>query len=379
MANHLIFSSWLKAVRAAIVAVVVIAASSAVSAYASDQPPAGIATRQATLGTIFMTADGFSLYTYQNDTPDKSTCNDKCAVAWPPLIAPPDAQPTGAWSVIVRNDGTKQWAFDGHPLYKYKNDVVPGVTYGEGAQKVWHLAVDLAPRPRDVTYRGAFIGRVAADLKGMTLYISDKDSATGQGCTGACLLSWTPLKAPEAALPIGDWSPIQRADDGTPQWAYKGKPLYRYVNDAAPGDTNGDGVEKNWHPIVMEPLPPAPSWVTTQQSEFGTIFADSQGKTLYYLQAKTLEAFEALSCLDACFREHFKPVLADNGVKAPGGSWTIIPNRDGKMQWAYRGDLIYTFAEDTSPGDIKGEKFGISTDLFGWEVLDRSRMLPPVM
>jgi len=40
---------------------------------------------------------------------------------------------------------------------------------------------------------------------------------------------------------------IIRRDDGTSQWAYKGKPLYFWAKDAKPGDRSGDGVNQVWH------------------------------------------------------------------------------------------------------------------------------------
>jgi predicted lipoprotein with Yx(FWY)xxD motif len=36
-------------------------------------------------------------------------------------------------------------------------------------------------------------------------------------------------------------------DDGSRQWAYKGKPLYLWVKDHKPGDTTGDGFRGVWH------------------------------------------------------------------------------------------------------------------------------------
>ena len=47
------------------------------------------------------------------------------------------------------------------------------------------------------------------------------------------------------ALPTGDYSVVPR-DDGTKQWAYKGKPLYTWVKDSKPGDKTGDGVNNAW-------------------------------------------------------------------------------------------------------------------------------------
>ena len=83
---------------------------------------------------------------------------------------------------------------------------------------------------------------------GMTLYTVDKDTAgTGTStCNGPCAENWPPVKADAADLGKGDYSVVTR-DDGSKQWAYKGKPLYFWAKDATPGDTSGDGVKGVWH------------------------------------------------------------------------------------------------------------------------------------
>jgi len=51
-----------------------------------------------------------TLYTFDRDkTPGKSNCYGKCAGNWPPFTATADATDMGNWTVIVRNDGSKQW------------------------------------------------------------------------------------------------------------------------------------------------------------------------------------------------------------------------------------------------------------------------------
>jgi predicted lipoprotein with Yx(FWY)xxD motif len=89
--------------------------------------------------------------------------------------------------------------------------------------------------------------RVLADFRGMSIYIFDGDKTPGKSaCAGECLRDWTPLAAPLMAAPKGEWSVIRR-DDGSPQWAYKGRPLYTFVKDAKAGDTNGEGAGGLWH------------------------------------------------------------------------------------------------------------------------------------
>lgn len=83
---------------------------------------------------------------------------------------------------------------------------------------------------------------------GMTLYIFDKDMA-GSGksmCNGPCATNWPPLMATASDQASGDYSIVTR-DDGTRQWAVKGKPVYFWSKDTKPGDKTGDGFLNLWH------------------------------------------------------------------------------------------------------------------------------------
>ena len=60
------------------------------------------------------------------------------------------------------------------------------------------------------------------------------------------LRSSKPLMASADAKAGGDWSIVTR-DDGSRQWAYKGKPLYHWTKDQKPGDRTGDGFNSVWH------------------------------------------------------------------------------------------------------------------------------------
>jgi predicted lipoprotein with Yx(FWY)xxD motif len=50
----------------------------------------------------------------------------------------------------------------------------------------------------------------------------------------------------------GDYTLVTR-DDGSKQWAIKGKPLYYWSKDTKPGDKTGDGVNQVWQ--VAKPAP----------------------------------------------------------------------------------------------------------------------------
>ena len=70
----------------------------------------------------------------------KSVCNGPCAQNWPPLVAAAGAASDGDWAVIARDDGSRQWAYKGKPVYFWAKDQKPGDRTGDGFNGVWHLA-----------------------------------------------------------------------------------------------------------------------------------------------------------------------------------------------------------------------------------------------
>lgn len=84
---------------------------------------------------------GMTLYTFAKDGAGKSMCNDKCAANWPPLMAAGTDKAMGEWSVVKRDDGTMQWAYDGKPLYTFVMDKKAGDMTGEGKMDgAWKVA-----------------------------------------------------------------------------------------------------------------------------------------------------------------------------------------------------------------------------------------------
>lgn len=82
-------------------------------------------------------------------------------------------------------------------------------------------------------------------------------------------------------------------------------------------------------------------------------FADAKGKTLYFREAG------ASPCKQDC-DPRFKAVQPSKNSQ-PIGDWTIVRGDDGSSQWAWKGRLVYTFAEDADPGSV----FGNSAARFG--------------
>ena len=90
---------------------------------------------------VFVGPSGMTLYTFDRDTTaGKSMCNGPCAMNWPPLMASPDDMGSGDWSVVVRDDGSRQWAYRGKPVYYWAKDTKAGDRTGDGFNNVWHLA-----------------------------------------------------------------------------------------------------------------------------------------------------------------------------------------------------------------------------------------------
>ncbi len=84
---------------------------------------------------------GMTLYTFDMDVAGAGTskCNGPCAALWPPALAAADAKPEGDLSVVTRDDGSKQWAYKGKPVYTYASDKKPGDATGDNVKGVWHV------------------------------------------------------------------------------------------------------------------------------------------------------------------------------------------------------------------------------------------------
>lgn len=292
------------------------------TAPAQSQPPATYPSQSAQgpvvmvsnspLGNILTSSDGMTLYTFQNDSPDQSTCTDGCAQKWPPLTVAqgvtPTASPgvTGALGVYQRADGTYQVTINQMPLYHYYGDAQPGDTNGQGLLGKWYV-VDpsgnqLTSAPSSVapasptaapaqtqppatapatsssqsaqapvvTVSSTSLGNVLTNSNGMTLYIFTSDSADQSTCTGGCAQTWPPLTVAQGATPTagpgvtGALGVFQRSD-GTYQVTINGMPLYVYSQDAQPGDTNGQGLFGKWYVVD-----PAGNQITSTQSSSGS-------------------------------------------------------------------------------------------------------------
>jgi predicted lipoprotein with Yx(FWY)xxD motif len=109
-------------------------------------PPATVAVARSAKGEVLVDANGMTLYRFDKDKAGVSNCVGACAQTWPPLLleagvaAPVTGNGVqGPLSILVRSDGGRQVADDGHPLYRYSGDTKSGDTNGDGIGAVWHI------------------------------------------------------------------------------------------------------------------------------------------------------------------------------------------------------------------------------------------------
>jgi predicted lipoprotein with Yx(FWY)xxD motif len=91
---------------------------------------------------ILVSTSNMTLYTFDSDQANsgKSNCNGDCAINWPPLLVDANATSYGSYSIIKRDDGKKQFAYKGKPLYFYLLDKKPDERNGDNALNgAWHV------------------------------------------------------------------------------------------------------------------------------------------------------------------------------------------------------------------------------------------------
>jgi len=92
---------------------------------------------------VLVDSKGMTVYTFDKDTPNsgKSACTGTCAQNWPPVQAG-DVPLPAPYSFVTRDDGNRQLAYQGKPLYTFVKDKKPGDKTGDKAMNVWHVVTD---------------------------------------------------------------------------------------------------------------------------------------------------------------------------------------------------------------------------------------------
>jgi predicted lipoprotein with Yx(FWY)xxD motif len=261
-----------------IVLIVVALAISAPAAFwspssAQEAAPTVLVAETPELGKFLTDAEGRTLYLWTVDVQaGASNCYGPCVEFWPlftadePLTLPEGVE--GTLTLIERNDGTTQVAYNDIPLYYFAADKVAGDTNGQWAGDSWFVVApgetfgtraarvlqDVSTPVATTTVLIASdptLGDYFTDAEGRTLYLFTKDTEIFTSvCTGDCLTNWPPVPGASGRLTLpksasGELA-LMNGNDGTTQLAYNGIPLYYFAGDTEPGQLNGQGAGGVW-------------------------------------------------------------------------------------------------------------------------------------
>lgn len=91
-------------------------------------------------GGILVDGAGMTIYTFDKDVAGsgKSMCDARCARTWPPVPLTVE-RIESPYSAVTREDGARQLAYKGKPLYRYAGDAKPGERKGDKRGGLWHV------------------------------------------------------------------------------------------------------------------------------------------------------------------------------------------------------------------------------------------------
>ena len=373
-------------------------------------------------GPVFANARGKTLYTwplhkqrngYSGESPGTPACYDEvltvtaglmspyppgielpdldnrpsCTDLWPPLLADEGDEPVGDWSIVVRKDGRRQWAYEEQPVYtsvrdREAGDVLGGSTrrYG-GDSPAYRRPIGPPPKiPPGFAVRTTTTGRMLTTDKNDSVYAFAGDTAESTSCVGECARTWEPVIAPALAHAGGEWSILERSP-GVRQWVFRGKPLYTNVLDQHSWSQQGSDFD-GWSNVYTQQAPPFPASFTVQQTIAGDVLADARGMTIYTYRCGD-DSQDQLSCdhpddtqvyrLAMCgggdperCLEHWPYIVAGDGAQSTSRAWRVVsidpktghfaePEQEDALRvWAYRDRPVYTYGGDQEPGDVNG-------------------------
>lgn len=222
------------------------------------------------------------------------------------------------------------------------------------------------------------IGRILVDGDGLTLYAFMNDTDGEAKCVDDCAVEWPPAVV-EGDPDVGEldaslFSTVDHPDGSVLRvgnW-----PLYRFDEDTAPGDINGQGVDDFF---VVTPNGNPVSLVTSAETSLGEVLVDAQGMTLY---AFSNDVDGEPTCVDDCAGTWPPVIVGESGESGESGSsvpgsgapdaaaadelmvgdldptlFSVVEHPMGPMLKI--GDYpLYRFSGDTAPGDVNGQAVG---------------------
>ncbi len=221
----------------------------------------------------------------------------------------------------------------------------------------------------------AGIGQYLVDGRGMSLYYFANDTPGSSTCfttpynEGGILLQTVPNATTCATVwPAFDASGISassglnksdittiKRDSTHMQTALRGWPLYLYLGDNAPGDTDGNGALKGeW--VLARPFGTVN---VANNLKVGAYLTDARGMTLYYY--KNDQGHIKNTCTDDCANKWPAFYAGPEDIassKLSRSDFNHIIKDDNYQQTTFRGWPLYYYSGDKKPGDINGQGIG---------------------
>ncbi|HEX7307075.1 hypothetical protein [Lentzea sp.] len=324
------------------------------------------------LGPVVTDAKGFTLYRFDGDRPNQSTCDGECAATWPPAtVSDENFSVDGVDGIgsIVRGDGSRQLTVDGMPQYRFAKDTKPGETKGQGLQGKWFATGKSGERTQLAARTGVIsgLGAVLTNNAGLTLYRFDGDTAqpSVSNCDGGCAESWPPVYVE------GDQPRVKGVDpkllgtvlreDGRKQLTVANWPQYTFKNDGKPGEAKGVAVAK-WFATATDGRKAqqnkAIALTSATVANLGVIATDADGMTLYRFDDDSADP-PTSNCQGQC-AEQWPPAFVDEGFQVQGLDSALVGTieRDGRKQLTIAGWPQYLFAGDRLCGEANGQGVG---------------------
>jgi predicted lipoprotein with Yx(FWY)xxD motif len=225
------------------------------------------------------------------------------------------------------------------------------------------------PAPTLTLQEDAEFGKIFTDSNGNVLYFFATDVNGNNNCTGGYANNWPIFFAERESISIDDpdFDAELLGEIQTPngmQTTYNGWPLYYFVNDNAPGDTNGDGVANVWY--VAKPdydLMVANGQLVGNDGNNYIIndegaYVEGTGNTRYFVDfnGRTLYRFVNDTFNQSNFggSENVWPRFRAGVAVVPSAmevsEFAVI--EDGQI--SFRGNPLYFFGSDAERGETRG-------------------------
>jgi predicted lipoprotein with Yx(FWY)xxD motif len=205
-----------------------------------------------------------TLYMLSTEKGAKLHCKNGCLSIWPPLLVKSSAKSIslgagvkGKIGFVARTSTMKQVTFNSYPVYVYKGDTGPKQSHGEdvvadggtwtmltaAAKSAGATAVSPMLVSQNIT---TYSGTLANHAK-RSLYLLSTEAGASIQCTGSCLSVWLPLEVTSTSAPVTVGPKVAGAIGFVPrgsefQVTFNSYPVYTYVGDSGPGQSNGEGV-----------------------------------------------------------------------------------------------------------------------------------------